>query len=268
MDDAALRAVEPLEQALLVVLVHQEADGAAVHAVDRRAVPMKRCRLCSMRPSPPSATTTFASSGVATGSSTRRPRASSASGAPEERKASIRAGLADGSSASAGASRTQRPRSFCPPLEGKAPCRTLPAEPRSYKWQASLFRRSSLVKESRAVARGNGQMAEALKQTPLQPRRILSLAPAWGPCSATTCRFNIQRACSRASAHARERRPLRRLAHGPALAQRKIRELRRSRRGVEALIPVDLLGLSAGRQRYGFLTCENGGVFDDLMISR
>ena len=39
-------------------------------------------------------------------------------------------------------------------------------------------------------------------------------------------------------------------------------------RAVEALVPVDLLGLAPGRQRYGFLTCENGGVFDDLMISR
>ena len=26
--------------------------------------------------------------------------------------------------------------------------------------------------------------------------------------------------------------------------------------------------MQPGRQRYGFFTCENGGVFDDLMISR
>jgi len=39
-------------------------------------------------------------------------------------------------------------------------------------------------------------------------------------------------------------------------------------RALEVLVPVDLLGLASGRQRYGFFTCENGGVFDDLMITR
>lgn len=37
---------------------------------------------------------------------------------------------------------------------------------------------------------------------------------------------------------------------------------------LEKLIPVDVLGLAPGRQRYGFLTNEAGGVIDDLMIAR
>ncbi|GAB5448052.1 glycine cleavage system aminomethyltransferase GcvT [Gymnodinialimonas sp.] len=37
---------------------------------------------------------------------------------------------------------------------------------------------------------------------------------------------------------------------------------------LEALVPVDVLGLAEGRQRYGFFTNENGGVLDDLMIAR
>jgi hypothetical protein len=37
MDDRGVGGGKPLAQALLVVLVHQEADGAAVHAVDRLA---------------------------------------------------------------------------------------------------------------------------------------------------------------------------------------------------------------------------------------
>lgn len=37
---------------------------------------------------------------------------------------------------------------------------------------------------------------------------------------------------------------------------------------LERLIPVDILGLAPGRQRYGFLTSETGGILDDLMIAR
>ncbi len=36
---------------------------------------------------------------------------------------------------------------------------------------------------------------------------------------------------------------------------------------LEKLVPVDILGLKEGRQRYGFFTDENGGILDDLMIT-
>jgi len=36
---------------------------------------------------------------------------------------------------------------------------------------------------------------------------------------------------------------------------------------LERLVPVDALGLAAGRQRYAFFTNTNGGVIDDLMIA-
>jgi len=39
-------------------------------------------------------------------------------------------------------------------------------------------------------------------------------------------------------------------------------------RALESLVPVDVLGLAPGRQRYGFLTNDAGGILDDLMISR
>ena len=35
---------------------------------------------------------------------------------------------------------------------------------------------------------------------------------------------------------------------------------------LEALLPADVLGLEAGRVRYGFFTNERGGILDDLMI--
>ncbi len=36
---------------------------------------------------------------------------------------------------------------------------------------------------------------------------------------------------------------------------------------MESLVPVDLLGLAEGRQRYGFFTNDQGGILDDLMLS-
>ena len=36
---------------------------------------------------------------------------------------------------------------------------------------------------------------------------------------------------------------------------------------LERLIPVDIAGLAEGRQRYGFLTNDAGGIIDDLMIA-
>jgi aminomethyltransferase len=37
---------------------------------------------------------------------------------------------------------------------------------------------------------------------------------------------------------------------------------------LESVVPMDLLGLASGRQRYALLTNEHGGVRDDLMITR
>ncbi len=36
---------------------------------------------------------------------------------------------------------------------------------------------------------------------------------------------------------------------------------------LESLVPVDILALAEGRQRYGFFTDGNGGILDDLMIT-
>src|SRR5215472_367928 len=36
---------------------------------------------------------------------------------------------------------------------------------------------------------------------------------------------------------------------------------------LERLVPIDVVGLATGRQRYGFFTNEHGGSVDDLMIA-
>jgi aminomethyltransferase len=38
-------------------------------------------------------------------------------------------------------------------------------------------------------------------------------------------------------------------------------------RAIEALVPVDILGLKEGRQRYALFTSNTGGVLDDLMVA-
>lgn len=43
-------------------------------------------------------------------------------------------------------------------------------------------------------------------------------------------------------------------------------DMNRAALALERLVPVDVLGLKPGRQRYGFLTNETGGILDDLMI--
>ncbi len=39
-------------------------------------------------------------------------------------------------------------------------------------------------------------------------------------------------------------------------------------RALESLVPVDVIDLAPGHQRYGYFTNSNGGILDDLMISR
>ena len=44
-------------------------------------------------------------------------------------------------------------------------------------------------------------------------------------------------------------------------------ELDSVQRALERLVPVDVLGLKEGRQRYALFTDENGGILDDLMVA-
>ncbi len=39
-------------------------------------------------------------------------------------------------------------------------------------------------------------------------------------------------------------------------------------RAIEALVPADILNLKPGQQRYSQLLAEDGGILDDLMITR
>lgn len=54
---------------------------------------------------------------------------------------------------------------------------------------------------------------------------------------------------------------------GQVIIKAKSGRLEDAALALETLVPVDILGLKEGRQRYGFFTDENGGILDDLMIT-
>jgi aminomethyltransferase len=55
---------------------------------------------------------------------------------------------------------------------------------------------------------------------------------------------------------------------GQIVLRAKRGDMDEAARALERLVPVDVLGLAVGRQRYAFFTNEAGGILDDLMIAR
>lgn len=54
---------------------------------------------------------------------------------------------------------------------------------------------------------------------------------------------------------------------GQVIVRPKSGDLADAARALEALVPVDILGLKQDRQRYALFTNENGGILDDLMVA-
>lgn len=54
---------------------------------------------------------------------------------------------------------------------------------------------------------------------------------------------------------------------GQVLVKAKSGKVEDAALALEKLVPVDILGLKEGRQRYGFFTDDNGCILDDLMIA-
>ncbi len=68
--------------------------------------------------------------------------------------------------------------------------------------------------------------------------------------------------------HTREAAGLFDVSHmGQVLLWPKSGAVEDAARALETLVPVDVLGLKPGRQRYGLFTNEAGGILDDLMIA-
>lgn len=54
---------------------------------------------------------------------------------------------------------------------------------------------------------------------------------------------------------------------GPMLVRTISGNIADAATALEQLMPIDIHGIAEGRQRYGFLTTEDGGIIDDLMIA-
>ena len=94
-------------------------------------------------------------------------------------------------------------------------------------------------------------------------------APAPGRQDGAVCRLCDagavpRRPDRRAQALPRGGRAVRRLPHGPDPPGRRPTPRRRWKR----LVPMDVVDLAVGRQRYAFFTNESGGLLDDLMITK
>ncbi|PZX19732.1 aminomethyltransferase [Palleronia aestuarii] len=55
---------------------------------------------------------------------------------------------------------------------------------------------------------------------------------------------------------------------GQIVLRHRSGDVEEAARALEALVPVDVLGLKPGRQRYALLTNAEGGILDDLMVAR
>ena len=71
----------------------------------------------------------------------------------------------------------------------------------------------------------------------------------------------------RASAHPGGGRAVRCQPHGADRAAAESGALTDAAAALERLVPMDVLGLKPGRQRYGLFTDEAGGILDDLMFA-
>lgn len=68
--------------------------------------------------------------------------------------------------------------------------------------------------------------------------------------------------------HCREKAALFDVSHmGPMLVYPKGGPLEDVKEALERIMPVDVMDLEPGRQRYGFLTTPDGGILDDLMFA-
>lgn len=104
-----------------------------------------------------------------------------------------------------------------------------------------------------------------LKQTPLHGLH-LSLGAKMVPFAGYEMPVQYALGVMKEHVHTREKAGLFDVSHmGQVIV--KGADYAAAAKGLEALIPVDILGLGENRQRYGFFTNDAGGIEDDLMLA-
>ena len=106
-----------------------------------------------------------------------------------------------------------------------------------------------------------------LKQTPLHALH-LSLGAKIVPFAGYDMPVQYPAGVMKEHLHTRAAAGLFDVSHmGQVLVRAKSGSVEDAALALEKLVPVDILGLREGRQRYGFFTADNGGILDDLMIA-
>lgn len=109
------------------------------------------------------------------------------------------------------------------------------------------------------------EVETALKRTPLYDLHV-SLGAKMVPFAGYEMPVQYPLGVLKEHQHTRARAGLFDVSHmGQVVLRAKDPEA--AKRALETLVPVDVLGLAEGRQRYAFFTNEHGGIEDDLMIA-
>lgn len=109
-------------------------------------------------------------------------------------------------------------------------------------------------------------MAELL-QTPLHALHV-SQGAKMGPFAGYDMPIQYPDGVLKEHLHTRAEAGLFDVSHmGQAILRPKSGNLADAAATLETLVPVDVLGLKEGRQRYGLFTAPDGGILDDLMIA-
>lgn len=106
---------------------------------------------------------------------------------------------------------------------------------------------------------------EALKRTPLYDLHV-ELGAKMVPFAGYEMPVQYPLGVLKEHQHTRAKAGLFDVSHmGQVVLRAKDPEVAKT--ALESLVPVDVLGLAEGRQRYGFFTNDHGGIEDDLMIA-
>ena len=107
----------------------------------------------------------------------------------------------------------------------------------------------------------------ALKRTPLHAMHV-SLAARMVPFAGYEMPLQYSAGVLKEHLQVRARAGLFDVSHmGQLTVRAKSGVIADAARALEQLVPVDILGLASGRQRYALFTNETGGLLDDLMVT-
>ncbi len=110
-------------------------------------------------------------------------------------------------------------------------------------------------------------MSDSLQRTPLYDLN-LELGAKMVPFAGFEMPIQFPAGLMTEHLHTREKAGLFDVSHmGQIRIAAKSGDVKDAAAALETLVPADYVGLAAGRQRYGLLTSENGGILDDLMVA-